>query len=343
MSVDSQEDILLQVKDLRTHFFLREGTVRAVDGVDFTLTRGSTVGIVGESGCGKSVMAYSILKLITKPGRIVSGEILFDRSEGGAPEVVDLASFKDDSPELRAVRGKDISLIFQEPMNSLSPVHTIGDQITEGMLLHTITDKKGAWERAVDLLREVGIPKPEDRVHNYTFQLSGGMRQRAMIAAALACNPKLLIADEPTTALDVTTQAQILDLLNHLQEHFGMAIMLITHDLGVVAETCDEVVVMYLGEVVEQASVDDLFHDPLHPYTQALLRSIPKLGYGRRQALNTIRGSVPDPFNRPSGCPFHERCEKRIAGKCEVIHPKLTHLPDGRTVRCLLYEDQEAS
>ncbi|MBI1258391.1 MAG: ATP-binding cassette domain-containing protein [Chloroflexi bacterium] len=334
------DNILLQVKDLKTHFFLREGTVKAVDGVDFTLTRGATVGVVGESGCGKSVMAYSILQLISKPGRIVSGEILFDRSENGTPDRVDLAALKENSQELRAVRGKDISLIFQEPMNSLSPVHTIGDQIAEGMLLHTHMDKAQAWSRAVDLLGEVGIPKPETRVHAYTFQLSGGMRQRAMIACALACSPKLLIADEPTTALDVTTQAQILDLLSHLQERFGMAVMLITHDLGVVAEICDEVVVMYLGEVVEQASVDQLFHDPLHPYTQALLKSVPKLGYGRKQKLDPIRGSIPDPFSRPTGCPFHERCEKRIAGKCEVIHPKLTTMPDGRTVRCLLYEDQ---
>ncbi|MBI1281838.1 MAG: ATP-binding cassette domain-containing protein [Anaerolineaceae bacterium] len=333
---------MLQVKDLRTHFFLREGTVRAVDGVDFTLTRRSTIGIVGESGCGKSVMAYSILQLITKPGRIVSGNVFFDRSDNDTPDIVDLTSFKENSPQLRAVRGKDISLIFQEPMNSLSPVHTIGDQITEGMLLHTKMTKAEATKEAIDLLREVGIPKPEERINNYTFQLSGGMRQRAMIAAALACSPKLLIADEPTTALDVTTQAQILDLLKKLQEHFGMAIMLITHDLGVVAETCDEVVVMYLGEVVEQAAVDQLFHDPLHPYTQALLKSVPKLGYGRKQKLDPIRGSIPDPFSRPTGCPFHERCEKRIVGKCEVIHPKLTTLPDGRTVRCLLYEDQES-
>ncbi len=330
------EDYLLQVSDLRTYFYLPEGTVQAVDGVDFTLRRGSTLGIVGESGCGKSVTAYSILKLITKPGRIVAGSIRYYRDG----EVVDLAAFGDNSPELRDVRGKDISMIFQEPMNSLSPVHTIGEQITEGMVLHLGLSKHDALERAIDLLGEVGIPKPRDRVHAYTFQLSGGMRQRAMIAAALACSPRLLIADEPTTALDVTMQAQILDLLRHMQEHFGMAVMLITHDLGVVAEMCDEVVVMYLGEVVEQAPVDQLFHDPLHPYTQALLKSVPRLGYGREQRLNPIRGSVPDPFTRPTGCPFHERCEKRIAGKCEVIHPKLTHLPDGRTVRCLLYEDQ---
>jgi peptide/nickel transport system ATP-binding protein len=332
--------VLLQVNDLKTHFFLREGVVRAVDGVDFTLRRGATLGVVGESGCGKSVMAYSILKLITKPGRVVEGEILFDRSENGMPQVIDIAAFDENSPQIRDLRGKDISMIFQEPMNSLSPVHTIRDQIMEGILLHTNLDKKEALNRAIELLREVGIPKPEERVHSYTFQLSGGMRQRAMIATALACKPKLLIADEPTTALDVTTQAQILDLLRQLQQHFGMAIMLITHDLGVVAEMCDEVVVMYLGEVVEQASVDQLFHNPLHPYTQALIQSIPRLGYGRQQRLNPIKGTVPDPFNRPKGCPFHDRCEKRIVGKCDIIHPKLTKLPDGRVVRCLLYEDQ---
>lgn len=334
------DDILLEVKNLHTHFFLSEGTVRAVDGVDFTLRRGSTLGIVGESGCGKSVTAYSILKLINKPGRIVEGNILFDRSNNGAADVIDLAQYGDNSRELRDIRGKDIAMIFQEPMNSFSPVHTIGDQITESILLHTQVSKKEALKQAIALLGEVGIPKPEDRVHAYTFQLSGGMRQRAMIAAALACNPKLLIADEPTTALDVTMQAQILDLLKKLQESHGMAIMLITHDLGVVAETCDEVVIMYLGEVVEQAPIDKIFHEPLHPYTQALLKSVPRLGYGRKQRLNPIRGSIPDPFNRPNGCPFHDRCEQFMAGKCDAIHPELKQLADGRMVRCLLYEDE---
>ncbi len=334
------EDYLLQVKDLRTYFYLPEGTVQAVDGVDFTLRRGTTLGIVGESGCGKSVTAYSILKLVTKPGRIVSGNILFNRSGNGVSDIIDLAAFGDNSRELRDVRGKDISMIFQEPMNSLSPVHTIGDQITEGIILHTGASRGEALVKAIQLLRDVGIPKPEERVHAYTFQLSGGMRQRAMIATALACGPKLLIADEPTTALDVTMQAQILDLLRHMQERYGMAVMLITHDLGIVAEMCEEVVVMYLGEVVEQAPVDKLFHDPQHPYTQALLKSVPRLGYGRAQRLNPIHGSVPDSFTRPTGCPFHDRCEKRIAGKCDVIHPRLTPLPDGRTVRCLLYEEQ---
>ena len=314
--------------------------MRAVDGVDFTLRRGTTLGIVGESGCGKSVTAYSILKLVNKPGKIVEGSILFDRSDNGTPDVIDSGGTRREQLRTARCACKDISMIFQEPMNSLSPVHTIGAQIIEGIMLHTGASKQEALERAIDLLHEVGIPKPEQRVHAYSFQLSGGMRQRAMIAAALACNPKLLIADEPTTALDVTLQAQILDLLRQLQERFGMAIMLITHDLGIVAETCEDVVVMYMGEVVEQAPVDKLFHDPQHPYTQALLKSVPRLGYGRRQKLNPIRGSVPDPFSRPTGCPFHARCEKRIAGKCEAIHPNLTQLPDGRMVRCLLYEEQ---
>ena len=314
--------------------------MRAVDGVDFALRRGSSLGIVGESGCGKSVTAFSILKLVTKPGRIVGGSILFDRARNGATDVVDIAAMGDNSPQIRDIRGKDIAMIFQEPMNSLSPVHTIGEQIMEGLILHLGMNKREALAQAITLLRDVGIPKPETRVHAYTFQLSGGMRQRAMIATALACNPKLLIADEPTTALDVTMQAQILDLLRQMQEQFGMALMLITHDLGVVAEMCDEVVVMYLGEVVEQAPVDALFHDPKHPYTQALLKSVPQLGYGRRQRLNPIRGSVPDPFSRPGGCPFHDRCPKRIPGKCDVVHPELTRLGDGRTVRCVLYEGE---
>lgn len=328
-------DILLEVKNLRTHFELDEGTVKAVDGVDFTVKRGITLGIVGESGCGKSVTAMSILKIVDDPGKIVDGEVIL-RNNGS---VTDLVALSPNSPEMRHIRGNAIAMIFQEPMNSLSPVHTIGDQIMEAVLLHNDMTKSQARARAAELLGLVGIPNPEQRVDNYTFQLSGGMRQRAMIAMALSCNPSLLIADEPTTALDVTTQAQILELMNSLQAQFGMAVMLITHDLGVVAETCDEVVVMYLGEVVEQATVDDLFYDPKHPYTQALMRSIPKLGAGRTQQLNPIEGSVPDPFNRPSGCPFHSRCDQFMPGKCDAIHPKLTVLEDGRTVRCLLYED----
>ncbi len=334
--MENNSDILLEVKGLKTHFTTDEGVVKAVDGVDFTVPRGLTLGVVGESGCGKSVTAYSILKLVTKPGKIIEGEIILrDRNN----QLVDLAQLDEYSPELRRIRGDAIAMIFQEPMNSLSPVHTIGDQIMEGILLHRDVNKTEARRQAIELLRLVGMPNSESRIDAYTFQLSGGMRQRAMIAMALACHPMLLIADEPTTALDVTTQAQILELIKNLQKQLGMAVMLITHDLGVVAEVCDEVVVMYLGEVVEQASVDSLFYDPLHPYTKALLRSIPRLGYGREQQLNPIEGSIPDPYNRPHGCPFHDRCDMMMPGKCDIIHPKLTHMPDGRTVRCLLYED----
>jgi len=330
-----EADIILEIKNLQTHFELDEGTVKAVDGVDFTVGRGITLGIVGESGCGKSVTAMSILKIVDAPGKIVGGEIIL-RNNGN---VTDLVALPEHSQEMRNIRGNEIAMVFQEPMNSLSPVHTIGNQIMEGILLHKPVSKAEARQRTVDLLGLVGIPNPERRIDNYTFQLSGGMRQRAMIAMALACNPSLLIADEPTTALDVTTQAQILELMKSLQDQFGMAVVLITHDLGVVAETCDEVVVMYLGEVVEQADVDSLFYDPKHPYTQALMRSIPRLGAGRTQKLNPIEGSVPDPFNRPKGCPFHSRCDQFMPGKCDVIHPKLTTLEDGRTVRCLLYEE----
>ena len=331
------DDILLEVKNLKTHFFLDEGTVQAVDGVDFKVKRGITIGIVGESGCGKSVTAMSILKLVDKPGRIVDGEILLNT--GAQSGTVDLVALPENSQAMRAIRGDSISMIFQEPMNSLSPVHTIGNQIIEAILLHRDMTKEEAREYAIELLGLVGISRPRSNIDAYTFQLSGGMRQRAMIAMALSCNPLLLIADEPTTALDVTTQAQILELMKSLQDQFGMGIMLITHDLGVVAETCDEVVVMYLGEVVEQADVDTLFHNPKHPYTQALLRSIPRLGAGRTQQLNPIEGSVPDPFNRPAGCPFHSRCDQFMPGKCDVIHPDLITLADGHTVRCLLYQD----
>lgn len=332
-----EDNILLEVKNLQTHFELDEGTVKAVNGVDFKVRGGITLGIVGESGCGKSVTAMSILKIVDKPGRIVEGEILL-HNKG---HITDLALLPENSQEMRYIRGNSIAMIFQEPMNSLSPVHTIGDQIMEAILLHRDMNKEQAHSYAIELLNLVGIPKPEDRIDNYTFQLSGGMRQRVMIAMALSCNPALLIADEPTTALDVTTQAQILELMKSLQAQFGMAVMLITHDLGVVAETCDEVVVMYLGEVVEQSDVDSLFYDPQHPYTQALIRSIPRLGAGRTQKLDPIEGSVPDPFNRPTGCPFHSRCDQFMSGKCDVIHPDLITLDDGRTVRCLLYQDTE--
>jgi peptide/nickel transport system ATP-binding protein len=336
---------LLEVKDLRTYFYMEEGVSHAVDGVDFTINRGSTVGIVGESGCGKSVTAYSILQLVARPGKVVSGSAVLYRLLGSDKdkqqvETIDLLKLDPNSKEIRQMRGGEISMIFQEPMVSLSPLHTIGDQISENILLHRKVSKAEAMDQSAKMLGRVGIPKPEERLASYPFQLSGGMRQRAMIALALVCRPSLLIADEPTTALDVTTQAQILELIGDLQKEMGMAVMMITHNLGVVAEICDEVVVMYLGEVVEQAPVDALFHDPLHPYTQALLRSIPRLGASKGNKLEPIEGTVPDPYNRPKGCPFHPRCAQKIANRCDEIRPELVIMPDGRRVRCLLYEKE---
>lgn len=338
-----ESELLLEVKGLKTHFFLDEGTVKAVEGVDFVLPRGGTLGIVGESGCGKTVTAYSITQLIESPGRIVAGQILFHRRLNGAlpgsavTEVVDLAKLRPESRQMCAIRGSEIAMVFQEPMTAFSPVHTIGDQISEVILWHRKVSKKEANEQTVEMLRRVGIPKAETRLDTYPFQFSGGMCQRAMIAMALVCRPSLLIADEPTTALDVTMQAQILELMQRLQREMGMAIMLITHNLGVVAEICDEVAVMYLGEMVEQASVDALFHDPLHPYTQALLRSIPKLGASKGGRLDPITGSVPDPYNRPTGCPFHPRCAAVISDKCATEPSPVFRKPDGRTVRCWRY------
>lgn len=341
MNTNTDNNTLLEVKNLRTYFFLDEGTVKAVDGVDFSVKRGTTIGIVGESGCGKSVTAFSLLKLVARPGRVIDGEILFHRAPN---QVIDLAQLGERSAAIRDIRGKDIAMVFQEPMNSLSPVHTIGFQVRQSILLHNKgISKRAARERVIELLGQVGIPKPAERYDAYTFQLSGGMRQRAMIAMALACNPQLLIADEPTTALDVTTQAQILELMLSLQREFGMAVMLITHDLGVVAEMCDEVVVMYLGEVVERALIRALFKDPQHPYTRALLQSIPRLGMGRQQELNPIEGAVPDPFTRPAGCPFHPRCSQVVRGLCDREHPDLTLFADGRAVRCHLYTQRPGS
>ena len=337
------QNILLEIKDLKVQFFLQEGVVKAVDGVDLKIKKGTTVGLVGESGCGKSVTAFSILQIVSKPGRIVDGQILLHRELPGANgqnrrvETFDLAALDPRSRQMRSIRGKDIAMIFQEPMTSLSMMHTIGFQIIEAIKLHTKMTDQEARQRAIELLRKVGIPKPEERVDAYPFQLSGGMRQRAMIAMALACNPSLLIADEPTTALDVTMQAQIMELITQLQRDMGMSVLLITHDLGVVAETCEEVLVMYLGEVVEKSDVKALFREPLHPYTQALLRSIPRLGHGKTWELEPIEGMVPDPYNRPTGCPFHPRCPSMIAGLCDVEHPSILERADDRAVRCHLY------
>ncbi len=328
----SANDTLLEVRDLRTEFHTDEGLVRSVDGVSWSVPRGKTVALVGESGCGKSVTALSIMRLIpSPPGRIAGGQILFhdtwhgqargwhaqaqrghdgasDSEHGRAPfghATLDLATLPE--PQMRRLRGNRIAMIFQEPMTSLNPVFTVGDQIVEAIELHQNLKGKPAWELAVQMLRKVGIPAPEQRVHEYPHQLSGGMRQRVMIAMALSCNPSLLIADEPTTALDVTIQAQILDLLRQLQRDTGMSIIIITHDLGVVAEIADSVVVMYAGRIVERADVHELFAHPLHPYTQGLLRCIPRLSQAKRR-LDVIPGIVPNPLSFPPGCKFHPRC-----------------------------------
>ena len=330
-------DNLLEVHDLQVHFFTDEGTVKAVDGASFAIPRGKTVCVVGESGCGKSVTARSILQVVEHPGRIVNGRLIFrpDAAE------LDLAAMNPRGKEIRAIRGKDITMIYQEPMSSLSPLYTIGNQIIEAIRWHLPVSAEEAREIAIKALDKVGIPRPHELIDAYTFELSGGMRQRAMIAMALVCEPKLLIADEPTTALDVTTQANILDLMRDLQRDMGMSLMFITHDLGVVAEIAHEVVVMYLGAVVERGPVEQIFSDPKHPYTRALLRSIPKIQAGRKRHLDVIQGSVPNPWERPDGCLFHDRCNFAVAGVCDVITPPSIRLPDGRAVRCLAYDEQQ--
>jgi peptide/nickel transport system ATP-binding protein/oligopeptide transport system ATP-binding protein len=322
---------LLQLRNLKTYFFTFEGVAKAVDDVSFYLDKGEVMGVVGESGCGKSVTAQSIMRLIPiPPGKIVDGQILFDRLN-----LVELP-FED----LRLIRGKRIAMIFQEPMTSLNPVYTIGDQISEMFILHEKRPRHESWERAIEMLHKVQIPAPERRVHEYPHQLSGGMRQRAMIAMALACNPEILIADEPTTALDVTIQAQILELMIKLQEDFNTAIMMITHDLGVIAEISKRVVVMYAGKVLEEGSTQAIFEDPKHPYTRGLLKSIPKLGeratHGRRR-LQEIAGIVPSLYELPAGCRFLPRCPDAME-ICRQKVPELIDLGDKHSVRCYLYE-----
>ena len=333
-------ETLLSVRNLKTYFAQDEGTVRAVDGVSFDMAPDATLGIVGESGCGKSVTARSILRIVDRPGRIVEGEIHFRRpsKNGGAQQTVDLATLDPNGREMRSIRGAEIALIFQEPMSSFSPVHTVGNQIIEAILLHQPVSRREARDQTIEILRRVGVSSPEERVDQLTNQLSGGLRQRAMIAMALSCKPTLLIADEPTTALDVTTQTQILELMRQLQKEDGMGIMLITHDLGVIAEMATDVAVMYLGRVVEQAPVDAIFHDPRHPYTQALLRSIPRIRSRTRERLTPIAGSVPHPYDRPTGCPFHPRCASFMAGKCDGETPTLRPVADHHAVSCFLYE-----
>ncbi len=318
---------LLELQGLKTHFFTEAGVVRAVDGVTYRIPHGKTLGVVGESGCGKSITALSILRLVPDPGKIVEGQVLFDGDDLSALSEADM----------RTIRGNRISMIFQEPMTSLNPVFTVGNQIAEAIILHEKATRDEARRRTIELLQKVGIPSPEQRVDEYPHQMSGGMRQRVMIAMALACNPALLIADEPTTALDVTIQAQILDLLKELQRDFGMSILMITHDLGVIAETADEVVVMYAGKIVEYAETAELFGNPMHPYSQGLFRSRPKLGMNPEDALAVIPGSVPNPLYFPSGCKFHPRCDQ-VKENCSTVEPELLEVKPGHWVSCVLYE-----
>jgi oligopeptide/dipeptide ABC transporter ATP-binding protein len=330
---DNLDQPLLEVSGLKTHFFTEDGTVKAADGVDFHINRGEVLGLVGESGCGKSVTALSIMRLIRSPGKIVEGEILFDN--------INLLTISES--EIREIRGNLISMIFQQPQSSLNPVFTIGDQLTEVFQIHSDLEKSEAWKRSVELLRLVGIPDQDQKALAYPHEMSGGQAQRVMIAMALALGPKLLIADEPTTALDVTIQAQILDLMRELQNKMDTAIIIITHDLGVVAEIADRVAVMYAGQIVEQADVVSLFENPLHPYTQGLIQSIPVLGENKER-LEVIEGNVPNLIDLPSGCRFAPRCRARVEHKlaiCSDQIPELRTVKDKHSVRCWLFESRD--
>ena len=354
---------LVEVKDLRVEFDVRAGIVKAVDGLYLDIYRGKTMGVIGESGCGKSMTARAIMQMIPKPGKITNGEVLYYRrlksnGQSEAVDVVNISKLDPDGDTIRQIRGGEIGMIFQEPMSSLTPVYTagahineatslhhllplqkVGDQMAETIMSHRKMSKQEAREIAVEMLHKVGIPKPAQRVDSYPHQLSGGQRQRVMIAIALSCQPVMLIADEPTTALDVSIEAQILDIMRDLQETVDMSIMFITHNLGVIAEMAHEITVMYMGKQVERSSVIDAFYDPKHPYTQALLKSIPKVGKKTSERLATIEGMVPDPFNLPSGCVFHPRCPAFMAGKCDRIEPTWKAIGENHWVRCLLYEE----
>ena len=313
---------LLEIKNLKTHFFTEDGVVKAVDGVDYSIDKGQTFGLVGESGCGKSVTSLSIMRLVDYPGKIVDGQIIFDGE--------DLVKKTDE--EMRHIRGNDIAMIFQEPMTALNPVFSIGDQISEPLMIHKKMTKKDALDYAVELLRKVGIPAPELRVNEYPHQLSGGMRQRAMIAMAVSCNPKLLIADEPTTALDVTIQAQILDLMKDLRKDYNSSVIMITHDLAVIAEFAEMVAVMYAGKIVEYSDVRTIFKHPSHPYTLGLMYSVPRLDV-KMKKLYAIPGVVPNPLYFPKGCKYHTRCEF-ATDRCKVEEPPLVEIEPGHKVRC---------
>ena len=345
----ANDDVLVEIKDLHTYFHLAEGVVRAVEGADLVVRKRKTLGVVGESGCGKSVTSLSLLRLVPNPGRIESGEITYykpisENENSEAVEEIRIHTLDPNGTEIRGIRGNQISMVFQEPMTAMSPIRTIGKQITEVITLHQKVSKAEARELAIEMLARTKMSRPERVIDDYPFQLSGGMRQRAVIAMALCCNPILLIADEPTTALDVTTEAQILDLMRALQDDLGMAIMYITHYLGVIAEMADEVAVMYMGKVVEQTGVKRIFFEPLHPYTRGLLASIPQLSdtiadTDRSRRLQTIKGMVPDPYTRFAGCPFYPRCPEMIPDHCDVVEPPSIMAKPGHFVRCHLYSE----
>ena len=325
---------LIDVRDLKVSFYIQKGMVRAVDGVDFTIEPEMTLGVVGESGCGKSVTALSIMRLIqTPPGRIEAGEILYHRNG----DIIDLTKLNPKGSVMRSIRGNEIAMIFQEPMTSLNPVYTIGNQIMEAIILHQRLSRKEAREKAIEMLHAAGLPSPKQHMDEYPHQLSGGMRQRAMIAMALSCNPSLLIADEPTTALDVTIQAQVLDLMNNLRTEFRTAILFITHNLGVIATMADDVIVMYLGRIVEGSAVRNIYHHPKHPYTQGLMKSIPSLANTGRERLIPIEGVVPDPFEVPQGCGFEPRCPHAMK-ICKTEIPHLKEVAPGHVAACWLFE-----
>ncbi len=332
-----QAQSIIEVDNLSVHFHVDEGRLKAVDGVSFTIAEQQMFGLIGESGCGKTVTAQSLMRLVPRPGEIVGGSINFFSELGGK---TDLAQLDESGSEIRAIRGNEIAMVFQEPMSSLSPIHSIGNQLMEAVRLHVTRNKREAYEIALEMLDLVGIPNPVQRMGEYPHHFSGGMRQRVMIAMALSCRPRLLIADEPTTALDVTVQAQILDLIAQSQAQFNMAVLYITHDLGIIAEICDKVAVMYLGQIVEHGSVRDIFHNPLHPYTRRLLASTPRIGQ-RRSRLQTIEGTVPTPIDLPIACGFYARCPDRIDGSCDVAMPALVEIEDNHFARCFLHDERQ--
>ena len=326
---------ILRIENLQTEFKVGKRIVHPVNGVSYTLGRGRTLGVVGESGCGKSVTAHSVLQLLPKAGRIAGGKIEYIRADG---TTVRLDQLKPTGKQMRAIRGKEIAMIFQDPMSTLNPVYTVGSQILENLNQHEKLSKQEAMQRAIEMLRDLGIPDPETRIKEYPHQFSGGMKQRVMIAIAMICNPEILIADEPTTALDVTIQAQILELMKRLQKEHGTSIILITHNMGIVAENCDDVAVMYMGRVVEYGTLEQIFTNPLHPYTQALMRSVPVLGMDKSGELESIPGTTPDAATVFTGCEFANRCQ-RATEACFHRFPKDTVYPDGHRVRCLHYEE----